>query len=166
MSNLTFRGVTINYPDLRRKEASVFVRLHCSSDLSDKVCDAMEWQPVPDSVTGANLQGFLTAEKIVVTPTEKKLKDFELEMQCSRIDSFQLVRKKDGDNTITRLNFICMIEQVGAIQWIENWMRSVGEAPAAMKVTYIEQSELPLEGDEGDVKATADQRAAAMEIVR
>jgi hypothetical protein len=162
MSKLTFRGTTIDYPDLRRKEAAVFVRLHCSCDMSDKILETMEWEAVPDNVSSAKLKGFLACEKIVITPTEKKLKDFEMELQCSRISKFEFSRTQEGEKPVTRLKFVCIVEQQGAIGYIENWMRSVGEAPAALAATYVEQEDLPLEGGDGP-QATEEQRKAAME---
>ena len=163
MSNITFRGVELLYPDLRRKEASVFVRCHFSAELTKPVSEAMEWGEFPESVANAKLTGELSGDKFILTPTDKKLKDFEIQLQCSRVEDFQLVRKKseDGESIITSIRFVCIVESIGAIASIEEWMRSVGAAPAALKVTYHEQAELELRGG---VTATDEQRQAALEI--
>lgn len=164
MSNLTFRGVTLDFPDLRRKEASVFVRVHFSAELTKPVSEAMVWGDFPDSVTNAKLNGDLTTDKFILSPSNKKLKDFEIQLQCSRVEDFQLVRKKEdeGEGIETRIRFVAIVEQIGAIADIENWMRNVGGGEAILKVSYIEQTELDLK-EEGP-KATDEQRAAAMEI--
>jgi len=161
MSKLVFRGVTLDHADLRRKEASVFVRVHMSSDLSGPVQKAMEWDEIPSCVDSANLEGFLTTDKMILEPNDKKLKDQEIEINCSRIEDFKITRKTEDEKTITRLRFTALVEQRGAIAWMENWLYAVGGAPAALSVTYHEQQEMELNEE---VRATDQQRAAAMEI--
>lgn len=163
MSNVTFRGVILEYADLRRKEVSVFARAHFTADWTKPVADVFEWEEIPSSVTSAKLDGSLTSDKFILTPTDKKLRDWEFELQCSRVEDFTIVRITKDEKTITRLRFTAMVEAQGGVGLIEAWMRSVGEAPAALKVTYVEQTELDLEkGD--DIRATPEQQAAAMEM--
>ena len=163
MSNITFRGVVLEYPDLRRKEASVFVRVHFSAELTTPVSEIMDWPEVPSAVTSAKLAGELTCDKLILTPHQRKLKDFEIELQCSRVEDFLLTRKqeKEDGGTITRLRFTAICEGVGAIAELENWMRNVGEGEALLKVSYVEQSKLDLNPG---VQATDEQRQAAMDI--
>lgn len=162
--NVTFRQVIIDYADLRRKETGALIRLHCSADVTKPVQEAMEWEEVPTSVSSAKLEGSLSAEKIVFTPTDKKLRDFETEMQCSRVEDFTLSRKTEGEKVVTRLRFICLVDTADAITYVAEWMKKVGDAPAALKVQYIEQSELDLQGSDKGAKATDEQRKAAMDI--
>lgn len=163
MSNLTFRGTVLEYPDLRRKEASVFIRVHFSAELTTPVSEAMGWADFPSSITNAKLEGELTCDKFILTPASKKLKDFEIQLQCSRIEDFVLSRVKEdeGDGIKTRLRFMAIVEQVGAIADIENWMRNIGGGEAALKVSYIEQDKLDLKDEP---HATDEQRKAAMEM--
>ncbi len=149
MSNLTFRGAVLEYPDLRRKEASVFIRVHFSAELTTPVSEAMGWAEFPSSITNAKLEGELTCDKFILSPTNKKLKDFEIQLQCSRVSDFLLSRAKeeDGDGVITRLRFVAIVEQVGAIADIENWMRNIGGGEAALRVSYIEQDKLDLKAE-------------------
>lgn len=161
MSNITFRGVVLEYPDLRRKEASVFVRVHFSAELTTPVSEIMDWPEVPSAVTSAKLAGELTCDKLILTPHQRKLKDFEIELQCSRVEDFLLTRKqeKEDGGTIARLRFTAICEGVGAIGELENWMRNVGEGEALLKVSYIEQAKLDLK----QPQATAEQREATAE---
>jgi len=161
MSNLTLRGTTLDHADLRRKEASVFVRGHFSCDLSNPVIEAMEWQEIPSCVGAADLEGFLTCDKIIMTPADKKLKDQEIELPCSRIEAFKITRKVVDEKTITRLRFTALLEQEGTAAYLENWLKIIGGAECSMKVTYHDQEKLDMQ--EGP-KATDEQRAAAMEI--
>ena len=148
MSNVTFRGVTLDYADLRRKEASVFCRVHFSAEWTKPVAEVFEWEDVPSMVSSAKLEGSLTCDKFILSPNDKKLKDFETELQCSTVEDFSLARKTENEETVTRLRFMAIVEMQTGIALIETWMRSVGEAQAALKVTYHEQTELELSENE------------------
>ena len=157
---LTFRGAYIRYADLRINEAGVFCRLHFTSELTEPVMEAMEWSEPPDCITTAKLSGVLSAQHIDLTPNQKQLKDHAISMDASEVGDFTVVRLTENDSTRLELRFTARVTQVGAIQWCEDYLRTVGQDSGALKVSYVVQEELPLDGEP---RATQEQMAAVSE---
>lgn len=158
MSSIVFRGARIRYVDLRiDSEAGVFARLHMQADLTGPVREALGWERMPEGMVSAKLSGKLTARNLVMTPNQKDLRRNEFQVECSEVGDFQAVPEKDEDDGSVvghRLNFIARSIEVGAISAVENYLRIVGSAEAALKVAYEapEQLELAHEAgvDDGD----------------
>lgn len=161
MPNLIFRGATLDKVELRRKKNVVSCIVHFSTELSTPVMETMDWGEVPEFIESCNLSGFLSAESFKLEPADKKMKDYRIESQCSRVEAFTITRKSEDDDVITRLRFQAMVEKENAIIDLERWMRNVAGAEGQLSVLYVKQEKLP--GTEGP-QATDEQRAAAMEI--
>ena len=146
MNNITFRGAYIRFADLRINEAGVFCRLHLTAELTDPVAEAMSWDAIPECIDSAKLEGALTSQKLTLTPNQKQLADDAIEMECSEVSEFQVVRVTENESTRTELRFTARVSQAGAIQWVENYLRTAGQDPGALKVSYVKQEELPLAG--------------------
>ena len=150
MSTITFRGATIRYADLRiKEEAGVFARLHMTSDMSEPVSAAMEWEAIPACTDSAKLSGGLTSRTLILTPSDKALRSHEINIECSEVGDFQFFRVKGDDNGPGRseLRFIARSNQPGAIALIENYLRLAGQAPGALKITYDDQQKLAFDGE-------------------
>lgn len=145
MSTITFRGAFIRYADLRNNESGWFMRLHFTAGFSKPVAEAMGWDEViPDCVDSGKLDGALIARNLVLMPTDKLLKDQEIQMEATEVSDFQFMRVTEGDSRRSELRFIVRVSQVGAIAHVENYLRLVGQAPAALKIGYEEQQQLEL----------------------
>ena len=150
MSSILFRGAVIRYADLRPEtEGDIFCRLHLQTDLSQPVSDSMKWKEIPDCCSTAKLTGKLTGRNLVLTPTDKELRNHEIQMECTDVSDFAAVPEKDDEGNVTghRLNFIARSVEVGAIAKVEQYRRVVGSAMAALAITYEEQSKLDFAGE-------------------
>lgn len=140
---ITFRGARIRYVDLRRDdEAGVFARIHLTADYSDPVRDEMGWEPIPATLTAGKLIGRLSAQHLVLTPTDDKLCRSEIQMECSEVTDFQLAPlKSDGGEVIGHeLRFICRTIDPTAISLLDNYLRVIGGGTANLRVAYVEQA--------------------------
>lgn len=153
MQKLIFRGAYIRYMDLRQdEEAGAFVRLHLTAAYSEPVQQAMDWEPVPESITSAKLSGRLAATHLILTPNGRELKQHELQISCNDVCDFQLFRVKneDGETTSTELRFQAKTSQEGAAALIENYIRRIGKGEGQLRVSYTKQEELDLGEDAGE----------------
>lgn len=140
-SNIIFRGARIRYIDLRRKdEGAPFTRLHLAADFSAPVQEAMEWH-IGDGMSSAKLKGVLTASHMILTPNDKRLKDYEVQLECSEVEDFQLVELKDdeGDTAGRELRFIARSVQPGACGVLEEFWSRLGHGDMQLRVSYIPQ---------------------------
>ena len=140
-SSIIFRGARIRYIDLRRKdEGSPFTRLHLAADFSAPVQEAMEWH-IGDGMSSAKLKGVLTASHLILTPNDKRLKDHELQLECSEVEDFQLVELKDneGERAGLELRFMARSVQPGACGLVEEYWTRIGHTDSQLKVAYIPQ---------------------------
>lgn len=150
MPTITFRGARIRYIDLRRdEEAGVFARVHLTADYSTPVMAEMGWAPVDETITSCKLIGRLAALNMVLTPADAKLSRSEVQVECSEVSDFQLAPLKNDDGEVHghELRFIARTIEAGAVALLENYLRVIGASPAALAVSYSEQSVLELEDD-------------------
>jgi hypothetical protein len=146
MDSIIFRNARIRYVDLRRDdEAGIFTRVHLSSDLSGPIEQQMGWGEIPEGCTSAKLAGVLQCRHFVLTPTDKALQQHEIQMECSQVGDFNVAGIKDDEGELTGydLRFILRTIENGATGILENYLRTVGGAPAALKVSYEVQETLP-----------------------
>lgn len=167
MSQLTFRGSVLKCAELcRPKKGGVYLRIHFASEITVPVMEAMKWDAMPECVEGAKLSGCITSPgKFVLTPNDKELKQYEIELEATEVTDFAVQRIEKKDESVrTELRFVVRSNQVGAEVRIAEWMRLIGGAEAALKVNYhtaVPQQQLPM----GDApRATEEQRQAVMEI--
>ena len=144
--SITFRGCKLrNGCDVRLSEKSgKYVTIYFTSDFSDTVRAAMDWEPVNDGISQAKLNGKLHAHTMILTPTSKQLKGYELQANISYVDNFQVfrIKAKDGDSIVTELRFEVTSTQEDCGAQIEGFLGSAGCAPCSLKVSYTKQEEL------------------------
>lgn len=157
VNQLTFRGSILKNCEIcRPKKGGVYVRVHFASELTAPVIEAMKWKELPDCIEGGKLSGvIISPQKFILTPNDKALQDFEIELECAEVADFSIQRIENKNGQIrTELRFVVRTNQEGAESDVANWMRKIGGAEAALKVTYAGeiQPKLPMgEGQqEGD----------------
>jgi hypothetical protein len=148
MNTVTFRGCKIRYIDVRQQEAGVICRLHLTADFSGPVREALGWGDLAAGIDSAKLTGELLALYFVLTPADKQLaKAHEVQMGCQDVGDFTFVRTEageDGAGGKEVLRLIMRTSEEGAAGILEAYWRRVGDAPAALKVSYQVQAQLPL----------------------
>jgi hypothetical protein len=99
MPKLILRGAFIRFVDLRYDEKSkqTYTRLEFSSDYSDRVQEAMKWQPLPAGFDAAKLAGELSLSELVLTPNGGQLKQHTLELSAKEMSGFTLAKVKASD---------------------------------------------------------------------
>ncbi len=150
MQKLILRGAFIRYVDLRQDdEAGLFRRIHFTADLSDTVCEAMEWGEPSEGLTQGKLLGELTATHLILTPNSKQLRQHELQLDVKDVSDFQFfrVKEEDGETTRTELRFVARSLQKGAGALLENYMELIGKGQGQLRVAYEKQEKLPLDGE-------------------
>lgn len=143
-NSVVLNGVEIRYNDTRRDEGGVFNRIHIVFKPSQPVQEAMGWDDLPDSIPSGKLTGLMTATHVILTPTDKKLKQHELQFAVNEIRDFGFTSKADDEGNIVERTIKATVvtnEKIAAL--VENWLAVVGEASAVAKVGYTVQERLP-----------------------
>lgn len=148
MATINFRNATIREAHLGIKDgAGVFLNVHFAADLSQPIMDEMEWEsPAECFENPVKLAGELSGHKLILTPTDKALKQHEIDIECGEIGEFKFFRIKANESrsASSEIRFCANVSEVGAVAKVENYLRLMGQNPAAMKVTYAVQEKLDL----------------------
>lgn len=165
MSQITFRGAVLKGVEIcRPKKGGVYTRAHFASEITEPVIEAMSWGEVPDCVEGAKLSGAITSpQKLILTPNDKELRDYEIELECSEVTDFaiQRIEKKKTGAVHVELRFVARSNQHGAESNLAEWMRKIGGAEAALKVTYESgspQTSIPMDEQPAAEAATEESK--------
>lgn len=134
-----------------------------TASMNANVSKAMKWEDIPECLTGATLEGQLSATTMELVPKETELRKHGIEIDISQVSSFQAIRLelegKKGKGHRIELRFKVRSAQSDAARRLEVYMATIGEGKSSATVSYTRQENLI-----PDVEATAEQRAAAMEI--
>lgn len=167
MNQITFRGAVLKNVEIcRPKKGGVYTRAHFASEITEPVIEAMGWGEVPECVEGAKLSGAITSpQKLVLTPNDKELRDYEIELECSEVTDFsiQRIEKKKTGAVHVELRFVARSNQHGAEGHLAEWMRMIGGAEAALKVSYESgsaQTSIPMD-EQPEETAGAEEQAPA-----
>jgi hypothetical protein len=146
---ILFRGAFIRYFDVRQgnEGGDVFARLQMSADWSDSVAEKMEWQGIPESITGADLTGLLLASHMILTPADKELKQHELQLDIQEVRDFKLVTSRDEEGQVRsrEIRFCVKTSDEDAPALAYQYMQKIGKHGGHMRVSYVKQDSLPLE---------------------
>jgi len=131
-SKLTFRGVTIRYIDVRRKDGILLSRLHLTGDLSKPISDEMGWSETlnADGWKAISLAGELQLQEIRLSVPGLKQHDLEIVADEAR-DFKALCIEEDG---VERQELRFLVVSTAHMALIEEYWRAVGEAKAQMMV--------------------------------
>ncbi len=142
--SIIFRGAFIRHLDLRqgKEGGDVFTRIHVSAEFSDVVREKMEWEDPGDSITSAKLTGELLAQNFILTPGDKALKQWELQIAITDASDFQVVVLKDDDGEPSgrQLRFIVRSPGDGVEAQVGQYIRRVGRHEGQLKISYEPQA--------------------------
>lgn len=149
MPTLVFRGATIReaHIGIDKTGGAVFTLIKFSADMSEPIMDAMEWEKPSECFQNpVKLDGELMGHNLVLTPTDKELRQHEIDIECGEIGSFQFFRiaATEDRSASSEIRFTAKSVEPGVSAKIENYLRLMGQKPAAMKVAYNKQESLDL----------------------
>ena len=141
---VTFRGARIRYFDGRTKEGNSYCRIHMSAEFTKPVMDAMDWEDPGHSVQKADLEGELIGTQFTLTPNDKKLREFGIALDINLANAFKIVTITDDEVSHRELRFVVRSPSADAVALVDNYLRKVGDAEAALIMSYTVQEELAL----------------------
>lgn len=153
--SIIFRGTHIRYFDGRQEEGGAFVRIHLTSEFSEPVMEAMEWEEPGSSVTDAKLDGELLGTHLILTPGDKLLSGSEIQFGIRSAEDFKVVSVTEGDSKRRELRFIVRSSADGVAALVDQYIRVVGTHQGALKVSYVKQEQLPLQESKPDAPKPA-----------
>lgn len=168
MANITFRGAQVRYIDTRYKEGQAFNRLHVSTDYSDNVAREMEWpEELSSALDQGKLSGRLNVSNFILTPNEKTLRNFEINVKATEARDFAFHRsggdESKGKPPETKVNFIIHVPDFDDGVKLSRYFYAVGQSEAALKMDCAHQGKLDLEASNEEAKEEAEQEPATQE---
>lgn len=167
---ITFSSAFIRTAGLVLDDGTKKVRINFTASLTKEVRDKMDWQELekPKSFKGRlieeaadslDLDGELNGKTMTLTPNDRELAKASFSIEIGQVHSFQLVTVKDENSKRRELRFQVLTVVKGALKELEAYTDRVGQAKGALKISYVQQSELGLNDD---VEATEEQRQATL----
>lgn len=143
-AELILTGATISYVDIRRTEKSPkWTIVHMRTNYCAQACAEMGWQPSFEGITNADLAGLLAASHMILTPTDKKLKHHEIQVDLTDVADFGYYSVAEGESTKLELRFKMRTSKPGAAALFDDYWEKIGFAPATLKIAYAKQETLP-----------------------
>lgn len=134
-----------------------------SSSWNQTVAQSMGWSVLPDSVSGASLDGDLAASSMLLTPSDKELKSHALELDITRVHKFEAVRLENegtkGKGRRIEVRFAVEFAVTNGAKKLEQYMCTVGQGKGSLDVMYTKQLAL---GEENQ-QVTDEQKEAVSE---
>lgn len=161
---ITFRGAVLRDMDLRQagKGASTFVRMHFSSDFTDKIREALDWEDLPDSYkNGTPKDSNLNGVKLHLKPNGRELDQYAFTMPIRQVRDFAVVTIKEGDDEVRQLNFTVETSVKRAYSTIGKFIEAVGMAKCQAKIEYATEEENADGTQQGDLLTSEEMREAA-----
>lgn len=131
--------------------------------LTSAVCKALDWEEIPDFLTGATPEGDIAASEAKLTPSDKELLKHAIVLGVQRVNKFQITRlelegkKRKGHRLEVR--FDLHFPDLKGCWKLEQYLLTVGDRKGSLTVQYAKQQKLDM--PEGP-KATDEQRQATM----
>jgi hypothetical protein len=135
---ITFTNVTIRSAHIGLTET----KIHLSAGWTAKIREAMKWGDAPEGWDGGKLGGELIGQNMILTPTDEKLAGHELQVGIGNVGGFSLVVTEHDDAgqvSARELRFHSVSQEAGVAALVENYLRTIGEAPGKLKVAYTKQ---------------------------
>jgi len=154
----------------KRKPEGGSAQFSCS--LSRPMCSAMGWAAdIPEFVAGGKLDGALAAHNLYLTPKDKELARYAIELEISRVHKFKSIRleleNSRGQGHRTEIRFQVEFADVKGARKLEEYILTCGKSTAT--VTYTRQAvQEPLEaiGGQGALPDDGDDEDAALGAAR
>jgi hypothetical protein len=142
---ILFRGAVLRYFDVRQspKGEGMWVNIHMSSDFSEPLRAAMEWEDLPESYHGGDLDGELAGVEMMLVPNGKEMKQHALKLGIRYVTDFKVVELKQKDeDPVRQLQFKISTNSAKAHVYLGNYLKAVGRGVGQLKISYSEQQEL------------------------
>lgn len=145
--------------------------MNVTASWTKEVRDKMDWQEpvrpngfegrtVEDAAEAIDLEGELHARTMTFRPNEDELRGVEFSIDISEVKNFELVSVVEEQSRRRELRFQIVTSAPGCLAEIEKYVDTIGRGKGTLKVSYVQQEELPLDGP----KATSEQRDATAAI--
>jgi hypothetical protein len=142
---ILFRGAVVRYFDVRQsaKGEGMWVNIHMSSDFSEPLREAMDWEDLPASYHGGALDGDLAGVEMFLNPDGKQMKQHALKLAIRSVSDFNVVELKQKDKDPERqLQFKISTNSDKAHVYLGNYLKVIGRGAGQLKISYSEQAEL------------------------
>jgi len=151
--NIRFRGAQVRYYDTRKDDGGAYTRIYMTARADKEVRKKMTWDEVGDEawpgegVKQGKLSGVLSATNLILTPNDKELSKFEIEIGCNKVSdfSFSVEHDAEGNRKSLSIQFVVRSNHPDASQKIDLYFRNIQDALGELKVDYTKQEKLPLE---------------------
>jgi hypothetical protein len=143
---LICRGAFLRYLDLRPNKPAWFCKLHVTADYSTNVAEEMGWGEPAAGTTGADLEGELVAQHIILTPGDPSLVKNEIQLDAELVNDFKFARVQNKESVSEELRFTIQTSTPGAAGIIEDYVRRIGQsATSQLRISYLKQETLPFD---------------------
>jgi hypothetical protein len=143
-NSVVFNGCEIRSANIAPEESGAVLRVHIAFQPSDPVMQAMGWDAFPECIPSGPLTGRLAATHIILTPTDKKLKGYEMQFGVNEVRDFKFTSETNDEGHIIRRNIKATVTTSEAVEaHVGNWIRKIGTSSAVAKIGYTVQQQLP-----------------------
>jgi len=134
-------------------------KISITCNLGSNVCKGMAWRQPVDMEKSTALEGELHATSMLLTPKDKELAKFELDLEIDAVKAFKQTRKEiDGSRGKGHrhdLTFEISFSAPEVAAKLEFFMLNCGGAKCSCKVSYNQQpKQVATEDGEDDKQAT------------
>ena len=141
---LTFPTVTLL--SFTRKPTRGTAKL--SGSVTAAISKAMGWTDIPECATSTSLEGELDVSLAMLTPKDKALERHAVDLDCSKVSKFQLVRRelegKKGKGYRQELHFVVWFSDPNGARKLEQYMLAAGKSTLVISYTkQAVQADLP-----------------------
>ena len=159
-NTITFAGAVLR--SISRDKSSCILQF--SAEMTAAVAKALDWgDELPDAAVGCKMEGRLVGGSFVLTPTQGRQASLpgtqahEMQMNISSVGSFQVVRREieqsRGKGHRRELRFRLDSGDPDAAMKAEEWITSIGDTKATLKVTYASKATTEEPGEEEQEEA-------------
>lgn len=149
--NIRFRGAQVRYYDTRKDDGGAYCRIYMTARADREVRKKLAWDEAEawpgEGVKQGKLSGILSATTLILTPNDKELQKFEIEIGCNKVSDFTFGVEYDaeGNRKSLSIQFVVRSNHPDASQKIDRYFRNIQDALGELKVDYTKQEKLPLE---------------------
>ena len=119
------------------------------SSWNANVAKALGWSDLPESVSGADLDGDLAASSLELKPMDAEAVKHKITIDIVRVHKFEAVRLelkgKKGKGHRVELRFKVSFVKAGVCEMLEAYMLTIGAGKSTGTVSYVKQAELVFE---------------------
>jgi hypothetical protein len=140
MPTALFRNAVLKHFHVILKEGGPICRAKFSATYSDNLMKDQEWPELPDVSPSMKIETeFIGGETFVLTPVAE-LKMHEISVPCVSAQKFEVVRVQDDDSSSVEIRFEILTNDPSSVVKMWDYLRTVGDQPAVLKMRYSQQA--------------------------